>query len=142
MSLKKIFFFFLAVLQHMEVPRPGIESELQLRPTPQLQQCQIPSPAVLDQGWKLLPLILPAGDSSGCSRILHPLCQSGNSVCYLLMSPDQECVPHPGIFNSRRHGRSRMWPFHSPLLLIPASPSFLTCMTLTAPGLVPLPCLW
>ena len=35
------FFFFLGLqLGHMEVPRVGTESELQLRPTPQSQQCQ------------------------------------------------------------------------------------------------------
>ena len=35
------FFFFLGLhLQHTEVPRPGIESELQLRPTPQPWQQQ------------------------------------------------------------------------------------------------------
>ena len=28
-------------LYHMEVPRPGIESQLQLQPMPQLQQCWI-----------------------------------------------------------------------------------------------------
>ena len=32
------FFFFMGHLQHMEVPRPGVESELQVWPTLQLQQ--------------------------------------------------------------------------------------------------------
>ena len=31
-------------LQHMEVPRLGVKLKLQLRPTPQLQQCQILNP--------------------------------------------------------------------------------------------------
>ena len=38
------FLFFWLHLQHMEVPRPGNESELQLQPTPQLQQCHIVKP--------------------------------------------------------------------------------------------------
>ena len=35
------FFFLMAALRHMEVLGPGIESEPQLQPIPQLQQCQI-----------------------------------------------------------------------------------------------------
>ena len=35
------FFLYLPHPRHMEFPRPGIESEPQLQPTPQLQQCQI-----------------------------------------------------------------------------------------------------
>ena len=30
--------------RHVEVPEPGIKSELQLQPTPQLQKCQILNP--------------------------------------------------------------------------------------------------
>ena len=35
------FFFLMTVPQHIEVPGPGIESEMQLQPMPQLQQCCI-----------------------------------------------------------------------------------------------------
>ena len=38
------FFLFWPHWQHMEVPGPGIESEPQLQPAPQLQQCQVPNP--------------------------------------------------------------------------------------------------
>ena len=39
-----VFVFVLPCLQHIEVPGPGTESELQLRPTPQLQQHWILNP--------------------------------------------------------------------------------------------------
>ena len=35
------YYYFWQHLQHMKVPRLGIESELQLQPMPQLHQCQI-----------------------------------------------------------------------------------------------------
>ena len=43
---RQVFFFFSFFLlgphlQHMEVPRLGVQLELQLRPTPQPQHCQI-----------------------------------------------------------------------------------------------------
>ena len=43
-----IFFLFMATLQH-EVPRPGVESELQLQPMP--RQCQILNPLSLARDW-------------------------------------------------------------------------------------------
>jgi len=43
-SVTFFFFFFWLYLQHMEVPRPGIKSEMQLQATPQLQQHQILNP--------------------------------------------------------------------------------------------------
>lgn len=39
-----LFVCFLATLQNMKVPWPGVESELQLQPTPQLQQHWILKP--------------------------------------------------------------------------------------------------
>ena len=38
---KNFFFFLQPHLRHTEVPGLGVESELQLRPTPQQQQCRI-----------------------------------------------------------------------------------------------------
>ena len=49
------FLFFFATPQHMEVPRTGIKSELQLRPMPQLRQCWILNP--LCHKWELLDYI-------------------------------------------------------------------------------------
>lgn len=43
--------------QHMDVPRPGIESELQLQPTPQVQQCQILNPLYDSRNSKLCLLV-------------------------------------------------------------------------------------
>ena len=49
-NLTGIFFFFPLILvwhlQHMEVPRLGVESEMQLRPTPQPRQDQIQATSV------------------------------------------------------------------------------------------------
>ena len=39
-----MFFLFIATPVYMEVPRLGVESELQLQPTPQPQQCLILNP--------------------------------------------------------------------------------------------------
>ena len=41
LSLSFFFLFLWQHLRHMEVPRLGVKMELQLRPTPQLQPCQI-----------------------------------------------------------------------------------------------------
>ena len=38
------FFPFLATPRHMQVPRPGVESKLELQPTPQLWRCQFLNP--------------------------------------------------------------------------------------------------
>ena len=40
-QLHYFLFSFLAAQQHMKVPRPGTESETQVQPVPQLQQCWI-----------------------------------------------------------------------------------------------------
>ena len=62
-------FCFLSLFRAMEVPGPGIESELKLQPTPQLQQC-----------WILDPLSL-AGDGTVAStetgRIINQLPSAG-----------------------------------------------------------------
>ena len=55
----------------MDVPGPGIESELELRPMPQLQQC-----------WILNPLCQArdrTGASTEISQIINPLHHSKNS---------------------------------------------------------------
>ena len=44
LDLLNFFFLFWLYPRHMEVSRPETESELQLQPTPQLQQCQILNP--------------------------------------------------------------------------------------------------
>ena len=60
LSVVDFFFFFLwPHLQHMKVPRPGIKSELQLRPTPHAMQdpsyiCDLCRS--LQQGWILYPM--------------------------------------------------------------------------------------
>ena len=46
-----IFCFLWLYPQHMGIPRPRTESEPQLRPTPQLQQCQILNPLCLTGDW-------------------------------------------------------------------------------------------
>ena len=53
-----LFFFFFYWLnpQHMQVTRPGITSEPQLLPIPQLQQHQLFYPTVTWPGIKLTPL--------------------------------------------------------------------------------------
>ena len=68
------FFLFLFFQLHpwdLEFPGPGIESELELRPAPQLQQCRILNPL----HW--------AGDQTLISmetkQIINPLCHSRNS---------------------------------------------------------------
>lgn len=58
------------------VPGPGIESEPQLRPMPQPQQCWILQPTAL--GWASNQH-LRRDLSRGCGWILNPLCHSGNS---------------------------------------------------------------
>ena len=45
-SLTSLFFLFGLHLQHMEVPRIGIESELQLPVYSQPQQCQMLKPLI------------------------------------------------------------------------------------------------
>ena len=64
----------------MEVPRPGVESELQLQSTPQLWQCWIFLPTVLGWGSNLH---LPS-DLSHCSWTLNPLPHSRISGFYIL----------------------------------------------------------
>ena len=69
-------FLFWPHLRHMEVPRPGTESELQLQPMPQLQQCQILNPLHLSRNspeislgcyiWQGLEVVLWRGKCFGC----------------------------------------------------------------------------
>ena len=40
---KDFFFLLWSHPWHMDIPRPGTESKLQLQPTAPLQQCQIPN---------------------------------------------------------------------------------------------------
>ena len=71
------FSFILFVLPHswhMEIPRPRIESELQL------QQHQILQSTVPGRGSK--PCL--HSNPSYCSQILTPRCRSGNSSCVFL----------------------------------------------------------
>ena len=77
--LSSLFFSFLFLWMHpwhKEVPRWGIESELQLQPTCQLWQYQILSPWSWTRG--LNPLL--RSDPICCSPILNPLCHTGNSL--------------------------------------------------------------
>ena len=75
-----LFFYFLKMLWlhpwHMEVPRPGIEFELQLWPASQLA-FNIQHQA---GDWTCTS----ASDLRPCSQVLNPLCHSGNSTCILL----------------------------------------------------------
>ena len=74
------FFFIRPHPWHMEVSWPGIESEPQLGPMLQLEQCQILESTVLDQGWNLHL----CSDPSRCSQILNPLHHSRNSYNAIL----------------------------------------------------------
>ena len=85
------FFFFLQLhLRHMEVPRLGVNTELQLRPTPQPQQLWIQAACAtytaaygntrsLTQGAR--PGIEPAASRRLCWA-LNPLSHNGNSHWY------------------------------------------------------------
>ena len=66
---------------HMEVPGQGTESELQLRPTPQLRQWWILEPTV--PGWGSNPHL--CSDSRCCSQVLNPLHHGGNSCDWILL---------------------------------------------------------
>ena len=64
---------------HMEVPGPGTESELQLWPTPQLQQCRILNPLYWARDWaQQWPEPLQRQH-----QILGPQHHSGNSSFFL-----------------------------------------------------------
>ena len=68
--LSFLIYFVWLHLQHVEVPRPGTESE------PQLQQCRILQPTASGQGSH--PCLY--NNLNCCSQILNPLDHSGNSV--------------------------------------------------------------
>ena len=51
-------FFILGYLEAYGVPKPGIKSELQLQPKPQLQQCQIPNPLCWAGDGTCIPVLL------------------------------------------------------------------------------------
>ena len=89
-----LFFFFLPFyLQHMEVPRLAVESELQLRlrPTPQPQQHRIPATSVTHTiacgnarsltHWAR-PGIKPSSSQRQC-QILNPMSHNRNSKYHL-----------------------------------------------------------
>ena len=86
--LVQVFFFFqLLHLWHMEVPRPGTESEPQLQPMPQLERRWIFSPTAPGQGLNFATVM-----NSHCSRILNPLCHSRNCYIQFFKEP-QYCSP-------------------------------------------------
>ena len=68
------FIFFLFRPRHMEVPGPGIKSEPQLQPMPQLQQHWILNPP--HGAGDLNPLFCT--NPNHCSQILNPLCHNRN----------------------------------------------------------------
>ena len=65
------FFLFWPSLQHMDSPRPSMEFEPELQPTPQLQQCWLLNPLCRAMG--------PTRTSTETSQIINPLCHSRNS---------------------------------------------------------------
>ena len=76
---KTLLLFFLWLhTWHVEVPRPGIEFELQLQPVLHLWQHQILWPTAL--GWGFNPRL--HNDQSCWIWILNPLCHSWNSKIY------------------------------------------------------------
>ena len=77
--LQYFFFFLWPHLWHMEVPRIGIESELELWTTPQLQQCWILNLLLWARNWMWDWI---CSDPSCCSQILNLLCHSENSLQY------------------------------------------------------------
>ena len=85
------FYFFKSYVQHMEVPRPGIESDSKLQTVPQLQQHWILSPTAL--GWGSNPCLC---NPSRCSQILNPLRHSGNSRISFFYSwlTSTVCIDH------------------------------------------------
>ena len=81
-----LFFLFQLLLWHMEVPGLGIESEWQLQPMSQLQQCK----NLLHWAWD------PTSTSTDTSRISNPLHHSRNSFIYLLINKTPG-VPSPNV---------------------------------------------
>ena len=98
------FFFFFSFLfsglylQHMKVPRLGIESELQLPPTPQPQQWWIRDSSVIHAiaccnarslTYWMRPGMKPAS-SQTLYRVLNPLSHNGNSCLFGLFLRDTQ----------------------------------------------------
>ena len=83
---KKFLFYLFIFLQphlwHMEVPRVGVKSEVQLRPMWQLAAMPDPCPNRRGQGER--PGIEPASSQRQC-WVLNPLSHNGNSLFSFLI---------------------------------------------------------
>ena len=101
---KYVYFFHCPVAYG--IPRPGIRSKPQMRPKPQLQQCQILNPLCQPRDWTCIPT-LPRRCLSCCTTAGSPLwiswvdftalcwtcsiCSTGHTVWPSFVSPWQ---PH------------------------------------------------
>lgn len=65
--LLKLLGFFGPHPRHMEVPRPGIKSEQELQPTPQLWQCWIRYPLCRAEDWTCASAATQARSLSCCA---------------------------------------------------------------------------
>ena len=72
-------YLFWPYTQHMEVPGPGIKSEPQLQPVPQLWQCWILNPLSRAEDWTCASAVICCRDH----WILNPH-QSGNSLTIII----------------------------------------------------------
>ena len=89
------FFFFLFQLHpwHVEVPGPGIKSELQLQPMPQLQQCWICNPLHQTRD----------GTHTTTEKTTtghYPLCHSGNSQLFPFYQDTSHIGLRPNLMTS------------------------------------------
>ena len=104
--------------QYMDVPRPGIKSEPEFQPTPQLQECQI-----------LNPLHLGQGSNQHLQR--DPVYSNARSLTHCTWARDQtstsretQCTPMgtPGIMTfNRKVSRLRKWQLVSQRAIFPQS---------------------
>ena len=93
-------FLFQPHLQYTEVPQPGIESELELQPMPQINQC-----------WFLNPLRWARDRSRAfteTSWIINPLCHSRNSWYQRTFKPKICNIPFYIVCFPARY--TRLWP--------------------------------
>ena len=88
------FFFFWLHLQHMEIPRPGMESEQQLWPTPQLLQPWILNPTY--QAWDRT-CASAATHTAVVRSLIH--CATVGTPLFPLLMPGASDIPLP-VLNS------------------------------------------